>query len=119
MGQKSPSKKSIKLPTILSFVIKQINRGIVPTRDEVMEVLDEVPAKYHRHLVTALLDNKEKIQVKPKVSQNTDDGPGLEFKGVPKQQPQIPKRPAKPMVDPNKPLTPGMLSAGANVLGNS
>lgn len=103
----------------MTFLVSQIEKGNIPSEEELLDVFEELPQKYYKEVALALLNQPQvKEQDKPKTLKNPNrDRDGLTTMDTPK--PAVDKIPPATKVNPNKALTPGQLSAGAGVLGNS
>lgn len=104
-----------KVPKLLTFLLSQINKGNIPTEDELLDVFEELPQKYYKDVCLALLSakpsNTEKIQekeVKPSRKSRVKDDDGA-LTAISRPQPQ-PKKVINTRVDPNKVHTPGSWS---------
>lgn len=112
-------KQKPKTPKLLTFLLSQINKGNIPTKDELLDVFEELPQRYYKDVALALLEQekrkpKQKVVQKPVESNNIPDT-GLTTSS---HRPQGIKT-VEPSVSPTKVHTPGSLTKGSNVLGNS
>lgn len=106
----------------MSYLLSQIKKGNVPTKDELLDVFEELPMKYYKEVALALLEVPRMAPKQDLVEALTDGrkiDTGLATVAVPKPQVQQKPRRQAPKVDPNKAMTPGDLKKGSNVLGNS
>lgn len=105
----------VKTPQLVTFLLSQINKGFIPTKEELEDVFVGLPAKYYKDIALALLHRPTQAQPARPVSNGNDAG--LEIGKVPSRV--NPRRQQAPTVSPTKALTPGDLSDGSSVLGNS
>lgn len=108
-------KKTERKPKLLTYLLSQIERGIIPTQEELEDIFTELAQKHYKEVAFALLPH---CGTPSRRVEAVIEAP-RELSRVEQPKPQVERKPRlKQTIDPKQVLTPGQLSKSSNVLGN-
>ena len=109
-------------PVLLKYLLNNIDKGVLPSKEELDDIQTEIGEKHLAAINGALLDYIEDNVVGKKiVQQRASSELTVEFVDPATQapqQPQQPQQPKKQMADPNRAMNPGDLGR-KRVIGNA